>query len=47
MASDQLIAVATDALRGLVQAAVPPGTAVMVAAPSPEGEAMEVLSVLS
>ncbi|MEO6102694.1 MAG: Pvc16 family protein [Pseudoxanthomonas sp.] len=45
MASDQLIAVATDALRGLVQAAVPPNTAVMVGAPSPDGEAMSGLSV--
>jgi hypothetical protein len=45
MTSDPLIAVATDALRGLVQAAVPPGTLVMVGAPSPDGEAMPGLSV--
>jgi hypothetical protein len=45
MSSDQLIAVATDALRGLIQAAVPPGTAVIVGPPSPEGEELSGLSV--
>ncbi|WP_454831301.1 Pvc16 family protein [Pseudoxanthomonas wuyuanensis] len=45
MSSDQLIAVATDALRGLMQAAVPPGTAVIVGPPSPEGEELSGLSV--
>lgn len=45
MSSDQLIAVATDALRGLMQAAVPPATAVVVGPPSPEGEELSGLSV--
>lgn len=45
MASDQLIAVATDALRGLVESAVPAGTPVMLGAPSPEGEPIPGLSV--
>ena len=45
MSSDQLIAVATDALRGLMQAAVPSGMPVLVGPPSPEGEAMSGLSV--
>ena len=45
MSSDQLIAVATDALRGLMQAAVPPGLPVLVGPPSPEGEALSGLSV--
>ena len=45
MSSDQLIAVATDALRGLVQAALPPGTPVIVGPPSPEGEELSGLSV--
>src|SRR5687768_15723844 len=45
MSSDQLIAVATDALRGLVQAALPPGTPVIVGLPSPEGEELSGLSV--
>ncbi|MGH8025861.1 MAG: Pvc16 family protein [Pseudoxanthomonas sp.] len=45
MSSDQLIAVATDALRGLIQGAVPAGTPVLVGPPSPEGEALLGLSV--
>ena len=45
MSSDQLIAVATDALRGVMQAAVPPGSAVLVGAPSPEGGEVSGLSV--
>ena len=45
MSSDQLIAVATDGLRGLMQAAVPPGTPVLVGPPSPEGEELSGLSV--
>lgn len=45
MSSDQLIAVATDALRGLVQAALPLGTPVVVGLPSPEGEDLSGLSV--
>lgn len=45
MSSEQLIAVATDALRGLVQAALPSGTAVIVGLPSPEGQELSGLSV--
>lgn len=45
MSSDQLIAVSTDALRGLLQAAVPAGMPVLVGPPSPEGEALSGLSV--
>jgi hypothetical protein len=45
MSSDQMIAVATDALRGLVQAALPSGSAVLVGPPSPEGEELAGLSV--
>lgn len=44
MSSDQLIAVATDALRGLIQAAAP-GVPVLVGPPSPEGEPLSGLSV--
>lgn len=45
MSSDQLIAVASDALRGLIQAAVPPGVPVRVGPPAPGGEALSGLSV--
>lgn len=45
MSSEQMIAVATDALRGLVQAALPSGSAVLVGLPSPEGEELSGLSV--
>ena len=45
MSSDQLIAVATDALRGLIQAALPAGSAVLVRPPSPEAEEVPGLSV--
>lgn len=45
MSSDQLIAVATDALRGLMQAALPAGSAVLVGPPSPEGEEVSGLSI--
>lgn len=38
MSSDQLIAVATDALHGLVQAALPADSVVLVGPPSPEGQ---------
>lgn len=44
MSSDQLIAVATDALRGLMQAALPAGSAVRVGPPS-DGEAVSGLSI--
>ena len=45
MSSDQLIAVATDALRGLVQAALPADSVVLVGAPSPEGQAVSGVSL--
>ena len=45
MSSDQLIAVATDALRGLIQAVLPAGSAVLVGPPSPEAEEVSGLSV--
>ena len=45
MASDQLIAVATDALRGLLQAALPADAAVRVGAPPPDGATASGLSV--
>ena len=45
MSSDQLIAVATDALRGLIQSALPTGTSVLVGPPSPEGEEVSGLSI--
>ncbi len=45
MSSDQLIAVATDALRGLIQAALPKDSAVLLGPPSPEGEAAPGLSL--
>ena len=45
MSSEQLIAVATDALRGLIQSALPTGAAVLVGPPSPEGEEVSGLSI--
>ena len=45
MSSDQLIAVATDALRGLIQVGLPAGSTVLVGPPSPEGGEVSGLSV--
>ncbi|MEO6517529.1 MAG: Pvc16 family protein [Pseudoxanthomonas sp.] len=45
MSSDQLIAVATDALRGLIQGALPAGSAMQVGPPSPGGGNVSGLSV--
>ena len=45
MSSDQLIAVATDALRGLIQAAIPQSLVVSVGPPSTEGSVASGLSL--
>ena len=45
MSSDQLIAVATDALRGLLQAALPADSVVLVGPPSPEGQEVSGVSL--
>ena len=45
MSSDQLIAVATDALRGLLQAALPADSVVLLGPPSPEGQEVSGVSL--
>jgi hypothetical protein len=45
MSSDQLIALATDALRGLLQAALPADSVVLLGPPSPEGQEVSGVSL--